>query len=95
MKNKVFSTLKVFGFNDTDDIEIYKKEEEKKQIKKKKPEPVVTGEVDINSLMYLKNIKCPVGVGSPYKPRLFATPVALCCGFAACGQRGTGAGADS
>ena len=60
MKNKVFSTLKVFGFNDTDDIEIYKKEEEKKQIKKKKPEPVVTGEVDINSLMYLKNIKCPV-----------------------------------
>jgi hypothetical protein len=37
----------------------------------------------------------PVGVGSPYKPRLFATPVALCCGFAACGQRDTGAGADS
>jgi hypothetical protein len=37
----------------------------------------------------------PVGIGGSYKPRLFATPVALCCGFAACSQRGTDSGADS
>jgi hypothetical protein len=37
----------------------------------------------------------PIGIGSSYKPRLFATPVALCCGLAARGQRDTGLGADS
>jgi hypothetical protein len=37
----------------------------------------------------------PVGIGGSYKPRLFATPVALCCGFATCGQRGTTSRADS
>ena len=37
----------------------------------------------------------PIGIGSPYKPRLFDTPVALCCGLATRCQRGTGSGADS
>ena len=37
----------------------------------------------------------PVGAGHPHKPRLLAPLIALCRGFAARGQRGTSAGADS
>lgn len=56
MMNKIFSSLKVLGFNDVEDLEIYSKEEQEKKEKKKEKEK----EIDINTLLYDAKVKCPV-----------------------------------
>lgn len=59
MINKVFDTLKSFGFDNLDNLEIYKKEEPKIPKKKEKSTPIVK-EIDINTLLYNKKVTCPV-----------------------------------
>ena len=59
MDNKTFSNLETFGFENLQDLEIYKKEEQKVKEKKEKSMPKVT-EVDVNTLLFNKIVICPV-----------------------------------
>ena len=56
MFEKIFASLKPLGFNNVDNIDIYKKKEEEKDTSKKN----IIKEIDINSLLYDKTVVCPV-----------------------------------
>lgn len=73
MLEKIFASLKPLGFNNVDNIDIYKTQEEEKENTKQN----TVKEVDINSLLYDKTIKCPVcnnsfnmKVEKTYAPRI-------------------------
>ena len=61
MLNTIFSSSKPLGFNDIEDVEIYKKKEEKKsKFNKDQEKKVFSTDIDINNLIFDREIQCPV-----------------------------------
>lgn len=74
MLGKVFSSLKSLGFKDVDDLEVYEKKEDK-IIRFNSKDKDKKQEVDINSLLYDKKVKCPV-CSKEFKARVVKSSVA-------------------
>lgn len=74
MLEKVFSSLKSLGFKNIDELEIYKKKEEK-VVHLNSKEDKKEFKIDVNKLLYDRKVKCPV-CGQEIKVRVVKSSVA-------------------
>lgn len=68
MLNSIFSSLKPLGFNDFDDIEIFKKEEKTQTAVKGNIKKEFCTNIDINTLIFDREVTCPV-CAQPFKTK--------------------------